>query len=288
MTEIQITPEQPPAQNSGNTPAPTIDPVSPTATKQNNVVGLVAFIISVVGFLFACIPGALIIGWVLLPVAFILGIVGLVLHNRKRAFALTALIVSVVGTIVGIVVFFAVVAASFSSALGGGETTVAGPTSAAQSKEKIAAATTDDATTKKSGARDDPAALGSTITGNDYTVVINSVALDANAAVAAANEFNDAAPAGSSYAVVNATITYTGDDSGYAAFVGIDYVTASGNVVTSSDNLAVAPDPQLGLQELYKGATTTGNVVLAIPDGDTGLLRVRPGVIANEVFVAIK
>jgi hypothetical protein len=33
--------------------------------------------VSVVGFVFACVPGALIVGWVLLPIAFILGIVGI-------------------------------------------------------------------------------------------------------------------------------------------------------------------------------------------------------------------
>ncbi len=102
-------------------PATTPDPASaipaPPA-KAGNVVGLIAFIVALVGLFFACIPGALIVGWVLLPVAFVLAIVGLVLPQRKRAFALTGLIVSIVGTIIGFVVFFAVVASSFSNAFG--------------------------------------------------------------------------------------------------------------------------------------------------------------------------
>jgi hypothetical protein len=110
--------------------------IAPSQSKSGNVVGLIAFIISIVGFVFACLPGAFVVGWVLLPVAFILAIVGLVLPNRRRSFALTGLIVSVVGTIVGIIVFFAVVATSFSSALGDGHRTVgnADPSSSATSK----------------------------------------------------------------------------------------------------------------------------------------------------------
>src|SRR5690625_5883400 len=49
---------------------------------QKNGIGLAALIVAIVGFLFACIPGALIIGWVLLPVAFILSIVGLTRSDR--------------------------------------------------------------------------------------------------------------------------------------------------------------------------------------------------------------
>ncbi|WP_258934510.1 hypothetical protein [Nesterenkonia pannonica] len=39
------------------------------------------------GAVFACIPGALIVGWVLLPIAFILGLVSLFLRGRRRGAA---------------------------------------------------------------------------------------------------------------------------------------------------------------------------------------------------------
>ena len=35
--------------------------------KQKNTLGLIALIVGIMGFIFACIPGALIVGWVLLP-----------------------------------------------------------------------------------------------------------------------------------------------------------------------------------------------------------------------------
>lgn len=98
------------AQATG-APAP-----APVDTKKRpHVVGWVAFALALVGFIFACVPGALIIGWVLLPIAFILAIVAFFLAGAKWP-AITALVLSVVGTIVGVVVFMTVVATSFDEA----------------------------------------------------------------------------------------------------------------------------------------------------------------------------
>lgn len=90
-------------------PAPT-----PAGTKPH-VLGIIALAVAVIGFIFACIPGALIVGWVLLPIALILSIVALFLKGKKWP-AITALAVSIVGTIVGFVVFFTVVTTSFEQA----------------------------------------------------------------------------------------------------------------------------------------------------------------------------
>lgn len=257
--------------------------------KQRNVLGLVAFIVAVVGFIFACIPGALIIGWILLPIAFILAIVALFFKGQSKALALTGLILSVVGTIVAFVVFFAVVANSFNDAFGGTASSVTqtdGPKASAAAKDD--AGTKADAGTSKVGTRDNPAAIGSVIKGNDYTVTINSINLNATDAVLAANQFNEAPDTGSVYALINATVTYTGKDSGLAALVGISYVSADGNVFDSLKKLVIAPDPQIGADELYNGASATGNIAIQIPAAADGLVRVRPGVIADEVFVKTK
>ena len=68
-----------------------------------NVLGIVALVIAAVGFVFACIPFVQVVGWVLLPIAFVLSIVALFLKGRKWP-AIVALIVSVVGAIVGAIV----------------------------------------------------------------------------------------------------------------------------------------------------------------------------------------
>ena len=57
-----------------NYPYP-VYPAGPLPVKRSNTVGLIALVVGVIGFVFACVPGALVVGWVLLPIAFILGVV---------------------------------------------------------------------------------------------------------------------------------------------------------------------------------------------------------------------
>jgi len=83
----------------------TVPTVAPAATtKQNNPVGLAALIVGAVALLFAIIPVASFIAWLPAVAAIILGIVGLVLKNRKRAFAWTGIALGAVAWIVAIVV----------------------------------------------------------------------------------------------------------------------------------------------------------------------------------------
>lgn len=264
--------------------------VEPPATKPHPL-GWVALALAVVGFVFACIPGALIVGWVLLPIAFVLAIVGFFLKGKKWP-VITALVLSVVGTVVGFVVFLTVVSDSVDEAFGDSDVTVS-PPAPEESPADDESAGSDDAPAPEQedaaadpGTRENPVPLGTVVSGDDFDVTISSVQLDATDAVMAANQFNEAPPEGSTYALINATVTYTGEESGFALEVTIDYVTSSGEVLASYDTFAVAPEPQLGLDELYNGGTTTGNVVIAVPAGDTGLIRVTPGLFADEVFVA--
>ena len=90
------TPTQPYVAPAGR-PATSLGAVGP------NVLGIVALVIAVVGFVLACIPFVQVAGWILLPVALVLAIVALFLNGRKWP-AIAALIVSVVGAIVGAVV----------------------------------------------------------------------------------------------------------------------------------------------------------------------------------------
>lgn len=95
-----------------------------TPKRKAHPVAVTALVIAAVGFIFACMPGALIVGWVLLPIAFVLSLVAFFLKGKKWP-AITALIASIVGTIIGVIVFFAVVATSFDNAFGGTEGHVA-------------------------------------------------------------------------------------------------------------------------------------------------------------------
>lgn len=255
--------------------------------KQRNVVGLIALVIAIVGFIFAVIPGALILGWVLLPIAFILSIVSLFLRDKTKKLGIAALVISVVGTVVGFVVFFAVVASSFDEAFSD-ETTVVQPAEEAAPVDEGAAASEAPVPAQEvsaeQGTRESPLPVGSTLSSDDWTVTVNSYNAAGDDVVAAANQFNEAPPAGSHYEIVNYTVTYTGDESDYALMVGVDLVTSGGNVIDSSSSLAVLED-SIGLDELFNGASTTGSVAFLVPDGETALIRVRPGMLADEMFV---
>lgn len=274
---------QPPSHNE---PASYGAPTPPAGPKSDrNVLALIALITSIVGFVFACIPGALVVGWVLLPIAFILAIVSLFLKGRGKALGIAGLIVSVVGTIVAIVVFFAVVASSFSNAFDD-EVSIETPTSVAPATDEPSAAESTDADEPAgtAGSRENPATLGYAINSDTWTVTVNSYNADGNAAVTEASEFNDAAPPGSHYELVNYTVTYTGDESAYAAEVSVDLVTSAGNVVNSFDTFVMLGD-SIGLDELFNGGSATGSAAFVVPDGEVSLVRVSPGYFADDVFV---
>ncbi|MBT2517702.1 DUF2510 domain-containing protein [Streptomyces sp. ISL-90] len=117
--------------------APPAAPAAAPATKPH-VLGIIALAVAALGFIFACIPGALVVGWVLLPIAFVLSIVTLFLKGKKWP-AITGLIVSIVGTIVGFIVFFAVVATSFDQAFDDFDGVIAEASEAAEAVEDLPA-----------------------------------------------------------------------------------------------------------------------------------------------------
>lgn len=283
-------PQQQQNQERSNSGSPSHAlPSQPTnSTKQRNILGLIALIAAVLGFIFSCIPGALIVGWVLLPIAFILAIVSLFLKDKAKWTGITALIVSIIGTIVGFVVFFAVVGSSFDNAFGSGDTKVAAPSGDAGSNAGAA----ENKTETEAGTRENPSPIGSVIESDDWRVVVNSVTLAASDAVAGANEFNDPPAEGSQYILVNYSATYVGDDSNgqMPAFVSLEYVTADGRTINSFDKTVIAPDAIDSSNTLYKDGTATGNVAFEVPSATVGqgVLAVRPGMLADKVFVAVQ
>lgn len=133
------------------------------------------------------------------------------------------------------------------------------------------------------GSRDNPYPLGETFNGVDWDVTVSSIEFNADQAVADANEFNDPAPDGSQFVLIDASVTYNGEDS-EMVMMGVDfaYVTDSGETHTASDTFEVAPDSLDLSAELYNGGTEAGNVLLAIPEDATGLIRVNTGFFDQE------
>lgn len=279
---------------------PPVAPPQPVAPRRNTI-GVVALIASIVGAVFACIPGALIVGWILLPVGFVLGIVSLFQAASKKP-GTWAIILSVIGTIIAVVVFLAVVSNAVDDAFGGTDSAVAVASADATQAEdaeeagETAAVAEPDAEVAEPeeveepaaavGTRENPAPLGSTVTGTEWEVTITSYEHDATQAVLDANQFNDPPAEGMVYALIGVSATYTGADSSSPLFVSVDYVTATGEVLTDSGTWAVVPEPRFGQTELFAGGVDAGNVVIQVPADGGGVLRVRPGLLADPVFIA--
>ena len=249
--------------------APAPEAVPETKSSGRNVLGIIALITAVVGAIFACVPGALILGWVLLPIAFVLSLVSLFLRGKRRGAGIAGLIVSILGTVVGVIVFLAVVADAFDEAFsdettgsqpaeegaeepgedGGNEEAEAGPAAGEESSQE--------------GTRADPYPLGTELSSSDWTVTVNSVDLDADAAVAAENPYNEAPAEGHRYILVNLTATYTGEDpDGATPWVSVDFVSVEGNTFSSTDRMVVQPEGFDRTSTLYEGASETGNIAL--------------------------
>lgn len=289
MSEV-APPPPPPYPAPPQSPYPAND-----EKKSRNVIGIVALIASVIGFIFAVMPGALIVGWVLLPISFILAIVSLFQKDKRKGAGISALIISIVGAIAGALVFAVVVADAVDDAFSGGDVTVSAPgdeEADGQAADDAGGGPAADEGDSEAGAtRDNPYPVGSTVSSDDWSVTVNEVVLDATDEVMSANEFNEPPADGHQYLMVNITATYEGDDpDGDMPWVSVDYVTASGNTITSADAMVVEPEPFDSLETLYSGASASGNIALQVPSDTAaeGVLAVTPSMLGEKVFIAVE
>lgn len=264
--------------------------------KARNTVGIIALIAAIVGAIFAVIPGALILGWILLPIAFVLSIVSLFMKNQKRGQGIAALIISIVGTIVGMIVFIGVVGSAFDDAFSD-ETQIQSPTHGDEMQE-FEDVTVDEEPADpvasgdaQEGTRTNPLAIGASISNSEWDVTVNSVDLDATDVILAENTFNEAPADGNVYLMVEVSATYTGTNpEGDTPWVTVEYVSAGGNSFASHDSMVVTPNSFDSLETLYEGASTTGNISIEVPEDEIadGTLKVSPGLFGDPVFFAVQ
>jgi hypothetical protein len=261
-------------------PWPYPPPVGPQPlARQKNALGLIALVAGIIGFIFACIPGALIVGWVLLPIAFILGVVGLFLSGTTpKGASIAAVIISVVGTIVGVAVFTVVVRDSFGNAFRKSDlspsspTTINGDGNIGQSDSK--------------GSRENPLPIGETVSNQDWQVTLGAPR-EAWSEIAATNQFNEPPKSGMEYWIVPVTATYKGDKTGSPTF-GIRVKFVGSDNRTYEDPCGVIPDPISGVGDLYRGGQAKGNTCVAVPAGARGLWTLSTGFVGQPVFFAAK
>ena len=141
--------------------------------------------------------------------------------------------------------------------------------------------------------RENPLPLNTPIETDEWSIVVNSVDLDATAEVAAENEYNDTAPEGSVFVLINVTAKYTGKNTqGEPPTFRVEYVNKAGNSFDefSGNTYVLYPDRFPAGQSLYEGASSTGNILLTLPkEGLTeGVLAVSPDYTGEKVFLALQ
>ena len=224
--------------------------------------------------MFACIPGALIVGWVLLPIAFVLGVVGVCLSGKTKATSIAAISVSIVGVVVGVVVFFAVVADSFSDAFNEADLS-AGPSAPTVGGDS-------DGAPPDAGSKGESAAHRPDRQQWEWTVALGQPA-ESWTLVAAENQFNEPPQRGMEFWMVPVRATYTGAATGNPAWeVSVKFVGSDNR--TYSDSCGVIPSPLSDVGELYPGGVAEGNVCVAVPAGADGLWTVATGFTGEPVF----
>lgn len=116
--------------------------------------------------------------------------------------------------------------------------------------------------------RQAPIAVGTaTDVGEGWTLTVNGVNADA-AAVIAASEFNDPAPAGFEYVLVDVSMAFEGDGSMSASAVSLDLVGDS-NVTVGGGDCSVSFDGELDrFAEVFSPGEVSGEVCFLVPSGD--------------------
>ncbi|MDR2373748.1 MAG: hypothetical protein LBD77_06565 [Bifidobacteriaceae bacterium] len=258
--------------------APVAAPPPPPVKPRTPPIALVALAAAAAGTGFACFPSQLMaVGWVMLPVALVLAIIGRAQAGRQWP-ANAAAVLAVVGAVAGFVAFKAATDQAIVDSFQDPPATVTLPDGSA-APEGV-------------GTRDSPAPLGAIIARESMTVVINSVILNATDQVVALNPRNPAPQAGQAYAIVNVTVDYTWGETEFdIADLGLAFVPEDGEVMTDFDALAIWEEPAPGLhqalRDIYEVSPATGNAVLAVPLQAEGVLAVRVGMFAKEVYVAV-
>lgn len=268
----------------------------PAPVQPKKGLGITAMVLGIVALVLAFVPVIAILSFILGPAAVVLGIIAFVKRNGHGQ-GIAGIITGALGFIIAILGF--ALFGTFISAVEEEPEAEVSEESEAEAAEEQAEEEAEASTAQEEegeepapaedpgdeGSRDNPLPIGEAVSSDEWEVTINNITRNADDEVAAENQFNDPSPEGSSYALVNITATYLGDDSEMPLLsTEVSYVSESGETVNAFDHLAIAPDEFDSMTELYNGGTEQGNVAIAIPDDDEGTIRVRLGIFNSEDY----
>jgi hypothetical protein len=124
---------------------------------------------------------------------------------------------------------------------------------------------------------DDPAPLGAPAdVGGGWSYGFAGYLADAGEVVAAANEFNEAAPAGQQYVMVVVNASYSGPEDKSSVFLGptLKAVGGSKKSYNQYDCAAALPDQLDITADVFSGSSVSGNVCFIVDSADAASLTI--------------
>lgn len=259
---------------------------APVPAKGSNGLATAGFVLGLLGLLSSWIPVLNIVGIILGVIGVVLAAVGLAKSkkvNAGKGLAIAGLVLGVLAVIIAVLINAVFVSAVDEAIDETTSTSVEAPSSSGGG-----AATNDDASSdaKLGTTRDNPAPLGSAISGDDWTVTINSIKKINE------DSYGSAPATGSTLLAINMTATYSGnDEQGSTPWASVKFVSADGTTVdsTSGSTLFIAENEFDSMKTLYKGASVKGDQLLEVPaDWQDGVLAVSPALLSDDTFVSVK
>ncbi|KQO98117.1 hypothetical protein ASF30_08455 [Leifsonia sp. Leaf264] len=257
--------------------APTLVDPNASAPSKKNGLGLASVILGAVAFLFAFIPGVNFFAIVVALVGVVLGAIGLAQKNKVKTLALVGTILSGVAAVLAIimiVVYAAVFVKAVDDSLPKVDTATEAPAESDAAEEP--AEEPAEPAAPEVGTRDNPAALGTTITmtengASTWEITPGASNLNAGETVAATNQFSDPAPDGYQWATLPLHLTYIGEGSSTPGYdIQVKFVGADGNTYETYNELAsgyIEGDLD-STTEMFTGASTDASVLILIPSAD--------------------
>lgn len=240
--------------------------------------GIAALVVGIIAFLLGLVPW---LGLILAIAAVAIGIAALV-KKQPLGLALTGLILGGIALIAGLVMTIAF-SAAMTSALGQRDTPADVTSSDTEPDPEVEASdeAPDEAETEAepSGSADDPLPQPYTATGllggEKYTLTARIVDADANELVQSWNQFNDEAPSGFKYVIVELTMTGIDEDGVEPSLANFDLFLATAEGNRYSNEFIVFGDDMPSMSDgptLYPGSTFTGYTAYVVPDGAESFL----------------
>lgn len=262
---------------------------APPPVKGSNGIATAGFILALLGLLGSWIPVLNVLGILLGVVGVVLAAVGLAKSkkvNAGKGLALAGIVLGALAVIFALLVNVVFVGAVDDAIDESTSTSVTSPGDGGGTSKKGGSSKNGAAGAELGTTRGNPAPIGSTIKGDDWSVRINTVK------VVPVDSLGSKAAPGSVLLSVNITATYSGDDEqGSTPWATVKFVAPDGTTVdsTSGSTLFIAENEFDSLATVYQGASVKGDQLLEVPakDWQDGVLAVSPGLLSDDTFVAV-